>query len=223
MKKFFAWIFIMILGVAVVLAAFVFSLNKYIEQYGQRYNTDAHSIESADAIIVLGALVYDDGTPSLALRHRLDRALELYENGVSDRILVSGDHGTTSYDEVNNMRQYLQDHGVPRDAIFMDHAGFDTYESMYRARDVFLVKKPVIVTQHFHNVRALYIARQLGLAAFGVDAEDEPTMNMQYYALREYGARAKAFLQAGVMKPEPTFLGDAIPIWKSGTLTDDGN
>jgi len=112
---------------------------------------------------VLGAQVYSDGTPSPVLRDRLDYALVLYNSGKANKILVSGDHGTKGYDEVNVMKAYLMEKGVPREDIFMDHAGFDTYDSMHRAKSVFCVESLLISTQDFHIKRAIYIGRRLGI------------------------------------------------------------
>ncbi len=129
---------------------------------------------------------------------------ELYANGKAQRILVSGDHGRKEYDEVNAMKRYLQDKGVPGSHIFMDHAGFNTYDSIYRARDIFLVKKVIIVTQEYHLKRAVFIARKLGLEAYGVAAARRnygPVMLK--YELREMMARNKDFLNILLIKPEP--------------------
>ena len=172
-----------------------------------------------DCILVPGCLVYGD-RPSAMLQDRLDRAVALYRSGVSDRLLVSGDHGRVEYDEVNAMKQYVVSQGVPADCVFMDHAGFSTYESMYRARDVFEVRSVLIVTQTYHLYRAVYDARRLGLDARGVTAMPNTYTFQTYNDLREILARDKDFIYT-VFKPKPTCLGDPIPISLSGTLTDD--
>ena len=193
----------------------------HVSKTGSRYICEMEKVQKADAIIIFGAYV-SGGTVSKMLADRLNYGYELYKKGLAPKILVSGDHGRLDYDEVNAMRQFLQLKGVPRSDIFMDHAGFNTYESIYRARDVFMIKKAILVTQEYHLVRALYIAKKLGVEAQGVSSDTMVYPNMDYYRKREYGARYKAFLQAGIFKPEPTFLGDTIPIWKSGEMTDDG-
>ena len=104
----------------------------------------------ADCILVLGAGVHPDGTPSNMLEDRLLRGIELYDAGASQKLLMSGDHGRKNYDEVNVMKQFAVARGVPSEDVFMDHAGFSTYESMYRARDVFQADKVIIVTQRYH-------------------------------------------------------------------------
>ena len=172
-----------------------------------------------DCILVLGCQVHGDA-PSAMLRDRLDRAIELYKSGVSDRILMSGDHGRTEYNEVGVMKQYAIDNGVPADAVFMDHAGFSTYESMYRARDIFEVRHPLIVTQTYHLYRAIYDARRLGLDAQGTDAMPNTYVFPMYNTVREILARNKDFLYAAI-RPKPTCLGEPIPISRSGSMTDD--
>jgi vancomycin permeability regulator SanA len=175
---------------------------------------------NADCILVLGAKVRKNGNLSTMLEDRVLQGIRLFEAGVSDRLLMSGDHGTPGYDEVNHMKQYAVDQGIPAEHVFMDHAGFSTYESMYRARDVFLAKKIVIVTQEFHLYRAVYVARALGLDAYGVPSSPRIYNNEAYNDFREFFARIKDFAMT-VFTPLPTYLGEAIPISGSGALTDD--
>ncbi len=200
----------------------IFLIDYYVSSTGEEYIVDDYNkVSEAEAIIVFGAYVFPDGRVSDILRDRLDVGYELYQKDKAPRIIVTGDHGQKNYDEVNSMRKYLQDKGVPREDIFMDHAGFSTYDSLYRARDVFLVSDAILVTQEFHLVRALYIADKLGIDACGVPSDKRAYTRMSYYRKRELGARTKAFIQAGIFKPEPEFLGETIPIWKEGVLTDD--
>ncbi|OQB24783.1 MAG: vancomycin high temperature exclusion protein [Firmicutes bacterium ADurb.Bin182] len=174
----------------------------------------------ADCILVLGARVWSSGTLSAMLEDRVLQGIRLYEAGVSERLLMSGDHGRKNYDEVNHMKQYAVDKGVKPEHVFMDHAGFSTYESMYRARDIFKAEKIVIVTQEFHIYRAVYVARALGIDAYGVPTEPRIYKNEAYNGFREFLARVKDFIMV-ILGPEPTYLGEAIPISGSGTLTDD--
>ncbi len=142
---------LLVLGLAGCL--FLFLINLYMirkEKPNIISSDDAAALGDVDCIMVLGCSVRPDGTPSGMLRDRLDKGIELYEDGVSDRLLMSGDHGRKNYDEVNRMKQYAIDEGIPSGDIFMDHAGFSTYESMYRARDIFQAKKIIIVTQRYH-------------------------------------------------------------------------
>ena len=169
-------------------------------------------VPPADCILVLGAGVYADGSPSPMLADRLDTAARLYERGVSYRIIVSGDHGREDYDEVGTMKKYLVAAGVPAEAVFMDHAGFSTYESMYRAKEVFLADSIIAVSQRYHLYRAVYDARHLGLEARGVCADSRRYFGQFYRDAREILARCKDFVYC-IFKPLPTFLGEAVPIW----------
>jgi SanA protein len=173
----------------------------------------------AKVAIVLGARVYGDGTLSAMLADRLATGVALYKQGKVQKLLLSGDHGQTTYDEVNAMRRYCLDQGVADQDIFMDHAGFGTYETMYRARDVFKVADCLVVTQGFHLPRAVYIARTLGLDATGVSADLRPYPREWRNDLREWPARVKAFFMLHLTKPEPRYLGPVIPIDGDGRAT----
>jgi len=173
----------------------------------------------ADCILVLGAHVTGE-SPSLMLRDRLNRGIELYRAGASDRLLMSGDHGRKNYDEVNVMKQFAIDAGIPSSHVFMDHAGFSTYESMYRARDIFKAKRIIVVTQEYHLYRALYVAERLGLEAYGVPAPNYSYPGQSYREFREVLARVKDFFYV-IARPEPTYLGEAIPVDGDGDVTND--
>jgi SanA protein len=176
-------------------------------------------LSDVDCIIILGAGIWGD-KPSPMLEDRLQEGIKLYQNNVSDKIIMSGDHGREEYDEVNIMKKYAIENGVPSENIFMDHAGFSTYESIYRAKDIFKAKKVVIVTQKYHLYRALYIANQLGLEAYGVGADPRQYVGATYRELREIIARNKDFIKC-ILKPEPTYLGDTIPVSGNGDITND--
>ncbi|HLA82363.1 MAG TPA: ElyC/SanA/YdcF family protein [Thermoleophilia bacterium] len=173
----------------------------------------------AQAAIVLGARVYPNGTLSPMLRDRLETGVLLYKAGKVEKLLLSGDHGQTTYDEVNAMLRYAVERGVPDEDVFTDHAGFSTYDTMYRARDVFKVHSAIVVTQGFHLARAVYTARALGLEATGVAADIQLYGNEWRFAMRDWVARAKAFLQLNITKPGPRYLGPAIPIDGDGRAT----
>ena len=188
---------------------------------GEKYILTPEEVTDSDAIIVLGAYVYPNGRLSDMLKDRVDTALELFNDGKGKKLLLSGDHGQTTYDEVNGMKNYVKAKGIKGEDIFMDHAGFSTYETMYRARDVFKAKKVIIITQEYHLKRAVYIARKLGLDAYGVAADKQKYRGMATYKAREVLARCKAFLYVNVTKPKPKFLGEPIPITGDGRVTDD--
>lgn len=181
---------------------------------------EAQTLTDVDCIIVLGASVRNGTTPSPMLADRLDRGIELYGRGCSPKLLMSGDHGGIYYDEVNVMKNYAKDKGVPSEDIFMDHAGFSTYESMYRANAVFGAKKVIIVTQKYHLSRALYIAKKMGMDAYGVAAEDIRYSGQTKRDIREFFARGKDYVSC-IVKPEPTIVGGYISLDGSGDVTND--
>jgi SanA protein len=217
------WMFtgLILVVLALLGAAIIWSINFRVKQVGSRYIVSPENAPKADAILVLGALVKPDGSPSDMLDDRLQVALNLYNQHISDKVLVSGDHGTKRYDEVNAMRGFMEQNQVKEENVFMDHAGFSTYESMYRARNIFKVHKVVIVTQEYHLKRAVYIAREMGLDAYGVASDLRNYRGIQAFETREVAARNKDFLYANILKPKPTYLGDAIPITGDGRLTHD--
>ena len=122
----------------------------------------------APVAIVLGAAVHADGQPSPWLAHRLDAAAELYTSGRVEAILVSGDNRRAGYDEPTVMRSYLLSRGIPEQAIALDYAGFDTYDTCVRARRIFGIERALLVTQDFHEPRAVAICRSVGLSVDGV-------------------------------------------------------
>lgn len=207
--------------ILLLLLCFLFCINAYVKgSTDDRILSleEAAGLEDADCILVLGCLVRSDGTPSDMLADRLAYGVALYESGVYDRLLMSGDHGTEDYDEVNAMKQYAVERGVPSSSVFMDHAGFSTYESIYRAKEVFGARRIVIVTQEYHLYRALYIARALGVEAYGVAADARSYRNQWQRDAREVLARNKDFW-LGICKPSPTYLGTPVDLSGDGDLT----
>lgn len=178
------------------------------------------TMERPDAIVVLGCGVRGDGTPSPMLAARLEQGIFLYETGVADKLLMSGDHAYEGYDEVNVMKQYAIDRGVPSEDIFMDHAGLSTYDSVWRAKHIFGCETIVLVSQEYHLYRAVYLAERLGMEAYGVSADFQSYARQDYYDFREFFARGQAFIQ-GMMKPEAEYGGEAIPIQGNGDVTND--
>ena len=213
---------ILFAALGLLLGAVVLVINGHVKGAATDYlltAEEAAQLNDADCILVLGCGVRDNGEPSLMLRDRLDMGLALYEAGAAPKLLMSGDHSTTDYDEVNTMKDYVMDRGVTSDDVFMDHAGFSTYESMYRARDIFCARKIIIVSQDYHLYRAVYDARALGLDAYGVAAEDINYLGQFMRDLREILARNKDFFYC-IWKPEPTFLGETIPVSGDGDLSN---
>ena len=214
---------VILLGLGILGAGVVFGINGYVvnSTRDQLLSPEAAALlEDVDCILVLGCKVKSDGEPSAMLEDRLRRSVELYYSDAAPKLLMSGDHGTVPYNEVQAMKQYALDHNVPPADIFMDHAGFSTYESIYRARDIFQAKKIIIVTQEYHLYRALYIANALGIEAYGVNADYRNYSGQFARDIREILARNKDFLTS-IFQPEPTYRGEAIPIWGDGNLTND--
>ena len=171
----------------------ILSINTFIKITAEDAIASGDTPTGYDCILVLGASVrYDQ--PSHMLEDRLLTAIELYKNGAAPKLLMSGDHGSEDYDEVGVMKSFAISHGVPSEDIFMDHAGFSTYESVYRAIEIFGAKKIIIVTQKYHLYRALYIAEQYEIEAVGVSADLRGYRGQIYRDLREVFARVKDFI-----------------------------
>ena len=167
----------------------------------------------------MGSGIKLDGTPGKVLTDRLEKSLVLYENGAAPKLLMSGDHGRINYDEVNAMKNYAKERGVSSEDVFMDHAGFSTYESMYRAAAIFRVEKTVIVTQKYHLYRSVYNALSMGIDAYGVASDLESYRGSFSREIREFLAIAKDFIYC-IFKPKPTYLGEEIPVSGNGDLTN---
>lgn len=218
MKKIIKYLIILIIvGISIVL-----SINFYVILSTKKQIVDLSNLKNKndyDCIIVLGAGIWGD-KPSPMLQDRLDEAIKLYEAGIAPKIIMSGDNGQEGYDEVNVMKDYAINKGIPSEDIFMDHAGFSTYESIYRAKEIFKVEKAIIVTQKYHLYRALHIGNKLGINVTGVGADPRKYSGQIFRELREILARNKDFIQA-IFKLKPTYLGESIPVSGDGNITND--
>ncbi|TSC62373.1 MAG: hypothetical protein Athens041674_498 [Parcubacteria group bacterium Athens0416_74] len=197
-------------GIAVAICIPVsmrFAMGSYLFQ-------SSSDVPYTEVAVVLGASVYR-GKPSPVLERRAAKAVELYRAGKVGKILVTGDNGALTYDEVTPVRKYLLEAGIPAGDIFLDHAGFDTYSSMYRARDVFLAGSITVVTQDFHLPRSVYIARHLGIEAYGITAGGDGS-EKDY--VREIPASGKAVLDLALRRV-PKYLGETIPLSGDGSTT----
>ena len=211
------------LCLAVLAAAAVLGVSGYVKAAtAERIlpPEQAAALSDVDCILVLGCYVHESGRPSDMLGDRLRRGIELYHAGAAPKLLMSGDHGRTDYNEVKTMKLHAMDAGIPSEDVFMDHAGFSTYESIFRARDVFGADKIIVVTQEYHLHRALYIAEALGVEAYGVASDYHTYAGQAGRELREILARCKDVVTS-IAKPQPTFLGEAIPVSGNGDLTND--
>ena len=222
-RRIFFVVAIVLLALGILGAIIVLCINGYVINSTKKQiltEEEAAALQDVDCIVVLGCQVKSDGTPSHMLEDRLKRGVALYQAGAAPKLLMSGDHGTKGYDEVDAMKRYAFHAGIASEDIFMDHAGFSTYETVYRAKEIFGAKKVLIVTQTYHLYRALHIANALGLEAYGVAAEYRTYSGQTMRDIREILARVKD-VAMGIFKPLPTYMGEAIPISGSGELTHD--
>ena len=218
MKK----IFKILIVIAIISIILVLSINFYVVGITKNKmikDNDYSLLKNVDCILILGAGIWGD-KPSPMLQDRLDEGIKLYKEGIASKIIMSGDHGREEYDEVNIMKEYAIEKGVPSEDIFMDHAGFSTYESIYRAKEIFGADNIVIVTQEYHLYRALYIAEKLDINAYGVNSDPRKYSGQTFRELREILARNKDFINC-IIKPKPTYLGELIPVSGDGDITND--
>jgi SanA protein len=194
-------------------------VNTHVTSFGKKYILKGEMAEDflddteMPVAIVLGASVYSDGTLSPLLEERAVTAFDLYSSKRVKKILVSGDNHVENYNEVIPIRDFLIEKGVPAEDVFTDFAGFDTYDTMYRAVRIFGVTNALVVTQSFHLPRALFAARNVGLDAYGVPADKSDVYIRNN--LREFFATAKTYFEVVTDAPS-LFLGRQIPIEGDG-------
>lgn len=210
---------------AVVVGAMVLSASTFVTTVSAGYLYEAGELQRRPSkglvvAIVPGARVWPSGEPSAALADRLECARALYEGGVVQRVLVSGDHGAVEYDEPNAMRSWLLERGVESADVFMDHAGFRTLDTMQRASAVFGVRRAVVCTQRFHLPRSVFLARHAGIDAVGVVSDRREYPAALYDGLRETLARARAYVDVA-LGTGPALLGPPLSIEGQATETHD--
>jgi len=207
-KLFFLWI---ILGILCVL--FVFLINAYIRNSSVKYivSSESELLSWKYVTMILGAKVRSDWSLSYMLHDRTNTAIEIYKNEKTKKLLVSWDNWKKRYDELRPTRDYLIEHGVSSGDIFLDFAGFDTYDSMYRAKHIFWITGLIISTQCFHQSRAVYIARSLDIDAYWVCADKRKYYGMRYNYFRETLATVKARFDV-MFDAEPYFDWDYVSI-----------
>lgn len=222
-KRWVKRVFFILLVIGLIVALSVAAINLTMLAAGHTAIFDeaelSQSGETFDCILVLGAGVKRDGTPSDMLRDRLEVGISLYEMGLSGRMLMSGDHMQTDYNEVGVMKAYAVDAGVPSSDVFLDHAGLSTYDSIYRAAKSYGAEKILIVTQEYHLYRALYIAESMGLEAYGVSASLRPYRSQIVRDVREVMARVKDFVLC-IGEPPAQYLGAMVDLTGDGDTTD---
>lgn len=204
---------------AAVLIAAVLLIDCYVVKKTESCIFDAENLktDNAGCILILGAGV-KNGKPTPMLRDRLLTGIALYEKGAAEKIIMSGDHGRADYDEVNVMRAFALEQGVRAEDIFLDHAGFSTYDSVYRAKNIFGAENIIIVSQKYHLYRALYISEKLDVKAAGVSANLSTYGGQLKRDIREIIARDKDFFKC-IVKPEAEIMGDKIPLDGDGSIT----
>jgi len=200
-------------GTGMIVTIFaILAINFYIGQNSDSYIfQNINDLPETEVVLVLGAKVYDRGVMSDMFQDRVETAFDLYQNGKAKKILISGDHGEKDYDEVNTAKDYLLKKGVESENIFLDHAGFDTYDSLYRAKEIFEISSVTISTQNFHLPRAVYIGKSLGIETYGFSADRNLYAKISYNKVREIFSKVKAFLNVN-FHSKPKFLGEKIPI-----------
>ena len=212
---------IMIIGIIILMIA-IFSLNIYVVNNTKNEivkEENVSNIEGVDCILILGAGIWGD-KPSPMLEDRLKEGIVLYKQGTTKKIIMSGDHSREDYDEVKIMKEYAESEGVSSEDIFMDHAGFSSYDSVYRAKEIFGVQKMIIVTQKYHLYRSLYIAKKLGIEAYGIESNLRTYPGQVFREIREILARDKDYFKC-IMKPEASIMGEKISLDGSGDITND--
>jgi vancomycin permeability regulator SanA len=208
-------VFLIIAAISAVLIMAMFVFTRALALYfaGSRLS-DVETVSGDRVAIVFGAGLRRDGTPSPILRDRIATAAQLYFAGKVEKLLMSGDNRFEYYNEPGAMQEYAVELGVPREDIVLDYAGRRTYDTCYRAREIFRLKSAILVTQGFHLPRAIYVCNQLGLPAIGVPADQREYRNSSrlYWNLRETVATLVALWEVHVSKPIPV-LGNPEPIF----------
>lgn len=211
-KKFFRKLLITFLLLLLAFTLLFLALQWRIRQIGRASFYDPEQVPETYTALVLGAQAYADLVPSRMLQERLDMAITLYKTGKVKTILASGDHATESYDEANTMRLYLLEQGIPAEDIYLDHAGYDTYDSLFRAKMIYQVPSLIICTQEYHAYRAAYIAESLHLNFYTCPVANPTDYSLDYDALRESLARVKAFIETQITRRLPAESGELLPI-----------
>ncbi len=182
-----------------------------VQQAGKQIYS-VENVSTAPAAVVFGAGLTSSGGPTTVLKHRVETAVLLYQSGKVQKVLMSGDNRFLNYNEPGAMKAYAMELGMPEEDIVLDYAGRRTYDTCYRARDIFLLDNIILVTQNFHLSRALYTCKSLGMEAVGVSADLRTYREEGYWNIREIPACLMAFIQVHLTKPEPV-LGDQEPIF----------
>lgn len=220
-KKIISFILEFLIVLIIMIGIITLAINLYMVNYSKKYILDENNIDgyNFDAIVVLGASVRSNGEPSPMLQDRLDESIVLYNLGISNRILMSGDHSTDDYDEVTTMKNYAINKGIPSENVFVDHLGINTFSSMKRLQTIYSLNNAVIVTQDYHLYRSIYIARKLGVEVYGVSSTPRIYDGQIKRDIREVLARVKDFFQ--VMFTKEVKKNSVVSIYESGNITNE--
>ena len=201
MKKIFKYILIVL--IVIILVPVIINFYVILSTKNRIVSGDSELLTDIDYIVVLGAGIRR-GKPSPMLEDRLKTGISLYNNDISNKILITGDHMNDDYDEVTVMKNYLLEHGIPEEDIITDNYGISTYDSIYRVKNVYKSNKVVIVSQRYHLYRALFLSDNLDLESYGVEADLRYYYGQRYREIREILARNKDFIK-GIIKPKAVY------------------
>lgn len=201
MKKIFKYILIVL--IVIILVPVIINFYVILSTKNRIVSGDSELLTDIDYIVILGAGIRR-GKPSPMLEDRLKTGISLYNNDISNKILITGDHENNDYDEVTVMKNYLLDQGIPEEDIVLDNYGISTYDSIYRVKDVYKANKVVIVSQRYHLYRALLLSNNLNLESYGVEANLRYYYGQGYREIREILARNKDFIK-GMIKPKAVY------------------
>lgn len=202
MKKIFKYILIVL--IVIILVPVIINFYVILSTKNRIVSGDSELLTDIDYIVVLGAGIRR-GKPSPMLEDRLKTGISLYNNDISNKILITGDHMNDDYDEVTVMKNYLLEHGIPEEDIITDNYGISTYDSIYRVKNVYKSNKVVIVSQRYHLYRALFLSDNLDLESYGVEANLRYYYGQWYREIREILARNKDFIK-GIIKPKAVYI-----------------
>lgn len=201
MKKIFKYILIVL--IVIILVPVIINFYVILSTKNRIVSGDSELLTDIDYMVILGAGIRR-GKPSPMLEDRLKTGISLYNNDISNKILITGDHMNDDYDEVTVMKNYLLEHGIPEEDIITDNYGISTYDSIYRVKNVYKSNKVVIVSQRYHLYRALFLSDNLDLESYGVEANLRYYYGQWYREIREILARNKDFIK-GIIKPKAVY------------------
>jgi len=210
-KRFFGrksfWIKLIIIVAAILLIINFWAYYQVTTKYQNFINEDLSKITETRVALILGAGLKVDGTPSDVLADRVRTASNLYLQGKVKKLLMSGDNGRKAYNEVMAMKKMAVELGVKEEDVTLDYAGFRTYDSCYRAKEIFSLTEAIIVTQRFHLARALYLCNEMGIKSVGIISDRHLYVKANYFELREIAAKIVSWWQVNVFKTKPKYLG----------------